>query len=87
MIKLKGNIVGKDENTTITKTQGKWQKALGPLRFILAFGLFAFAGCGPKNTGDLIGVQGRGLWFHPQPFELRQCYQYLPQSFRWWQVR
>ncbi len=68
MIKLTGKVVGAYENTTMKKTQGKWQKAFGFARILLAFGIFTFAGCGPKNTGDLIGVQGRGLWFHPQPF-------------------
>ncbi len=68
MIKLTGKVVGNDESTTMKKTQRKWRKALGFARIFLAFGLFTFAGCGPKNTGDLIGVQGRGLWFHPQPF-------------------
>ena len=26
------------------------------------------AGCGPQDTGDVIGVQGRRVWFHPQPY-------------------
>jgi gliding motility-associated lipoprotein GldK len=68
MIKLKGIFVARDENTTINKTPKKWRKALGFARIFLAFALFTFVGCGPRNTGDLIGVQGRGLWFHPQPF-------------------
>ncbi len=68
MITLKGLIVAKDENTTIQKTPKKWRKAIGFVRIFLAFALFTFVGCGPRNTGDLIGVQGRGLWFHPQPF-------------------
>ncbi|MDI1234573.1 MAG: SUMF1/EgtB/PvdO family nonheme iron enzyme [bacterium] len=68
MITLKGLIVAKDENTTIQKTPKKWRKATGFVRIFLAFALFTFVGCGPRNTGDLIGVQGRGLWFHPQPF-------------------
>jgi sulfatase modifying factor 1 len=68
MIKLTGIFVAKDESTTMNKTPKKWRKALGFARIFLAFALFTFVGCGPRNTGDLIGVQGRGLWFHPQPF-------------------
>lgn len=68
MIKLTGIFVAKDESTTINKTPKKWRKALGFARIFLAFALFTFVGCGPRSTGDLIGVQGRGLWFHPQPF-------------------
>ncbi|MBU6324790.1 MAG: SUMF1/EgtB/PvdO family nonheme iron enzyme, partial [Bacteroidetes bacterium] len=26
------------------------------------------AGCGQQDTGDVIGVQGRRVWFHPQPY-------------------
>jgi gliding motility-associated lipoprotein GldK len=68
MIKLTGIFVAKYESTTMNKTPKKWRKALGFARIFLAFALFTFVGCGPRNTGDLIGVQGRGLWFHPQPF-------------------
>ncbi len=68
MIKLTGIFVAKDESTTMNKTPKKWRKALGFVRIFMAFALFTFVGCGPRNTGDLIGVQGRGLWFHPQPF-------------------
>jgi len=68
MIKLTGIFVAKDESTTKNKTPKKWRKALGFVRIFMAFALFTFVGCGPRNTGDLIGVQGRGLWFHPQPF-------------------
>lgn len=38
------------------------------LRAVVLIGLFTVIGCGPKNTGDLIGVQGRRVWFHPNPF-------------------
>lgn len=32
------------------------------------FAVIFIAGCKQQDTGDLIGVQGRRLWFHPQPF-------------------
>jgi sulfatase modifying factor 1 len=37
-------------------------------RTVFLIGLFTLVGCGPKTTGDLIGVQGRRVWFHPNPF-------------------
>ncbi|MES2616869.1 MAG: SUMF1/EgtB/PvdO family nonheme iron enzyme [Bacteroidota bacterium] len=67
MIKLNAKVVESSEMLTTNK-QSRWRKALGFARILVAFGLFTFVGCGPRNTGDLIGVQGRGLWFHPQPF-------------------
>lgn len=30
--------------------------------------LFTLVGCGASDNGELIGVQGRRPWFHPQPF-------------------
>lgn len=30
--------------------------------------LFTLVGCGASDNGELIGVQGRKPWFHPQPF-------------------
>lgn len=49
------------------------QKTLGSrlqrsIKAIAMIGLFTVVGCGPGNTGDLIGVQGRRLWFHPAPY-------------------
>lgn len=38
------------------------------LRTVFLIGVFTLIGCGPRNTGDLIGVQGRRPWFHPNPF-------------------
>ena len=29
---------------------------------------FSLIGCGFGDNGELIGVQGRSPWFHPQPF-------------------
>ena len=29
---------------------------------------FSLIGCGMGDNGELIGVQGRKPWFHPQPF-------------------
>ena len=54
-------------NKTTSKKESKWKGMANITRLALVLGLFTFAGCGPSNTGDLIGVQGRGLWFHPQP--------------------
>jgi formylglycine-generating enzyme len=61
------DLVVKQLSATTTKN-GKWSKAFSIGRLALVLGLFTFVGCGPRSTGDLIGVQGRGLWFHPQPF-------------------
>jgi formylglycine-generating enzyme required for sulfatase activity len=52
---------------TTAKKESKWKGMANITRLALVLGLFTFAGCGPVNTGDLIGIQGRGLWFHPQP--------------------
>jgi sulfatase modifying factor 1 len=38
------------------------------LKLVTVLTFFTIVGCGPKNTGDLIGVQGRRVWFHPNPF-------------------
>lgn len=67
MIKLSAKAADSIENPVANK-QSRWRKALRMSKILVAFGLFTFVGCGPRNTGDLIGVQGRGLWFHPQPF-------------------
>lgn len=36
-------------------------------RFVSIAAVVAFIACGPTDTGDLIGVQGRSPWFHPEP--------------------
>jgi formylglycine-generating enzyme len=67
-MKKQMDFVVKNLKMTALSKQSRWGKVLKSGRLALILGLFTFAGCGPKNTGDLIGVQGRGLWFHPQPF-------------------
>ena len=37
------------------------------LRFVSMAAVVTFIACGPTDTGDLIGVQGRSPWFHPEP--------------------
>jgi formylglycine-generating enzyme len=37
-------------------------------RTVALLGLFFIVGCGPRDTGDLVGAQGRRVWFHPQPY-------------------
>ncbi len=67
MNKLKAPVVTNvNKMTTIKKS--KWRKMAQVYKLALFLSLFIFVGCGPKNTGDLIGIQDRGLWFHPQPF-------------------
>jgi formylglycine-generating enzyme len=51
------------ENTKMNK-----QKSKKYFKILIVLSLFTFIGCAPTNTGDLTGVEGRGLWFHPQPF-------------------
>lgn len=67
MIKLLEKVVGNPDKTTQNK-KSKWRKLMSFTRMSFILGLFLFVGCGPANTGYLIGVQGRGVWFHPQPY-------------------
>ncbi len=67
-MKKQMDFVVKNLKMTALNKKDRWRKVFKSGRLALILGLFTFAGCGPKNTGDLIGVQGRGLWFHPQPY-------------------
>ena len=35
---------------------------------LVLFTVLTLVGCGFGDNGELIGVQGRRPWFHPQPF-------------------
>jgi len=37
------------------------------LRLVSMAAVVTFIACGPTDTGDLTGVQGRSPWFHPEP--------------------
>lgn len=49
-------------------TKMKKQQKNKYMRMFFVLSLFTFIGCAPRTTGDLTGVEGRGLWFHPQPY-------------------
>ena len=39
------------------------------LLFLAAIPIFLW-GCGSSSTGELIGVQGRQLWYQPDPYQV-----------------
>lgn len=68
-LKAKFNsLIGLEVGTSELKVNAYRTKLLKTVKLTALFGLFTVIGCGPGNTGDLIGVQGRRVWFHPNPF-------------------
>jgi len=55
-------------NLFVAENSSKNMKLIHSLKMIGLVSAFSIIGCGPGNTGDVIGVQGRRVWFHPTPF-------------------
>ena len=65
-LKMKSQVMGFISKLKNTK------RAIGvlanpKLRYAAIASTVVFIACGPGDTGDLVGVQGRSPWFHPEP--------------------